>query len=54
MAGFSPTISGPTKWAKTATQDVTDPDHVELKTPCAPKCSTEDQVARDLVAAATA
>ena len=32
MAGFSPDQRPYEVWAKAATQDLTDPDHVELKT----------------------
>src|SRR6195952_3076356 len=33
MSGFTPDQRPYEVWAKTATQDLTDPDHVELKTP---------------------
>ena len=42
MAGYSPDRRPYEVWAKTATQDVTDPDHVELKTLRA-KVLMEDQ-----------
>jgi lipopolysaccharide export system protein LptC len=42
MAGYTPDRRPYEVWAKTATQDVTDPDHVELKTLRA-KVLTEDQ-----------
>ena len=42
MSGYTPDRRPYEVWAKTATQDVTDPDHVELKTLRA-KVLTEDQ-----------
>jgi lipopolysaccharide export system protein LptC len=49
MAGFSADQRPYEVWAKTATQDVTDPDHVELKTLRA-KMLSEDQSTVTLVA----
>jgi lipopolysaccharide export system protein LptC len=49
MAGFSADQRPYEVWAKTATQDVTDPDHVELKALRA-KMLTEDQSTITLVA----
>jgi lipopolysaccharide export system protein LptC len=42
MSGFSPDQRPYEVWAKTATQDLTDPDHVELKAPRA-KILMEDR-----------
>jgi lipopolysaccharide export system protein LptC len=42
MSGFTPDQRPYEVWAKTATQDLTDPDHVELKTPRA-KVLQEDR-----------
>ena len=46
LSGYSADRRPYEVWAKTATQDVTDPDHVELKTLRA-KVLMEDQIDRD-------
>jgi lipopolysaccharide export system protein LptC len=49
MSGFSPDQRPYEVWAKTATQDLTDPDHVELNTPRA-KMLMEDRSTVTMVA----
>ena len=49
MAGYTPDQRPYEVWAKTATQDVTDPDHLDLKTLRA-KVLTEDQSTVTLIA----
>jgi lipopolysaccharide export system protein LptC len=49
MSGFSPDQRPYEVWAKTATQDLTDPDHVELNTPRA-KVFMEDRSTVTMVA----
>jgi lipopolysaccharide export system protein LptC len=49
MSGFSPDQRPYEVWAETATQDLTDPDHVEMKTPRA-KMLMEDRSTVTMVA----
>lgn len=49
MSGFSPDQRPYEVWAETATQDLTDPDHVEMKTPRA-KILMEDRSTVTMVA----